>query len=485
MNKSLICLWQIVSLTASVALLILGMGSGSTALTLGDPPPLSGICSESDRFGLWDTGHRIQRYDVSHLHSGWYISTRVHAGRDPPRLAGMIHANLVRISGDGPYQDRACTICPTWEQVRWMARTRPGSLWFIGNEPDRQDYVSANRYAELYHDFYTFLKVEDPTCQVAIGGVVQPTPIRLQYLDMILNAYQDLYGRRMPVDVWNVHNYVLREGATGWGCGIPPGTDETLAIEYGIQDNDNVSYWKAHIVAMREWMRDRGYRDRPLVISEYGTLMPELYGFDQPRVESFMLDTFAWLVAATDTKTGYQADGNRLVQGWVWYSLDEDDLEGFPTRNHLFDPDTRTITELGKAFGAYTESLSMPFPGSVDLNPAAVRLAKAQLGAAGLITATVTAEIYNAGASPAHSVLVRFERDGTPAGEVTTSQVLPGTTQHASVIWPNLVPAVYQVQVHVDPDAQIVECDRFNNSRSVPLLVGQSSPIYLPVLRRN
>ena len=156
---------------------------------------------------------------------------------------------------------------------------------------------------------------------MGVGGVVQPTPIRLQYLDMILDAYQARYGQSMPVDVWNVHNYVLREGATGWGCGIPPGTDEALAIEYSVQDHDDLDYWKAHLVAMRQWMRDRGYRHRPLVITEYGIIMPHFYGFDQPRVQSFMLNTFDWLTTATDPETGYPADGNRLVQGWAWYSL--------------------------------------------------------------------------------------------------------------------------------------------------------------------
>ncbi|MEZ4661306.1 MAG: hypothetical protein R2911_27465 [Caldilineaceae bacterium] len=72
----------------------------------------------------------------------------------------------------------------------------PGDLWILGNEPDRdtQDGRTPDAYAEFYHAVYTFLKARDPTAQVAIGGVVQATPLRLRYLDMVLSAYQALWG---------------------------------------------------------------------------------------------------------------------------------------------------------------------------------------------------------------------------------------------------------------------------------------------------
>ena len=50
----------------------------------------------------------------------------------------------------------------------------------IGNEPDVrwQDNVTPERYAEIYHDIYTFIKERDPGAQVVIGGVAQSTPLR-------------------------------------------------------------------------------------------------------------------------------------------------------------------------------------------------------------------------------------------------------------------------------------------------------------------
>jgi hypothetical protein len=80
------------------------------------------------------------------------------------------------------------------------------------DEPDCiwQDGVTPDRYAEVYHELYYFLKQRDLSCRIAIGGVSQSTPLRLQYLDAILNRYTELYDEKMPVDVWNAHSFMLR-----------------------------------------------------------------------------------------------------------------------------------------------------------------------------------------------------------------------------------------------------------------------------------
>jgi hypothetical protein len=49
--------------------------------------------------------------------------------------------------------------------------------------------------------------------------VVQLTSIRLPYIDVILDAYQTQYAGTVPVVMWSVHSYVLREGAIGQGRG--------------------------------------------------------------------------------------------------------------------------------------------------------------------------------------------------------------------------------------------------------------------------
>lgn len=283
----------------------------------------------------------IADYDVERLGIGWYLNWWVEI--DPPRPESVAFWQMVRLSEEG-YQPDPTTI-------RAAAEANPGSVWLIGNEPDVlwQDNTTPERYAELYHELYHLLKSADPTCQVAIGGVAQPTPLRLAYLDRVLSAYQARYAEPMPVDVWNVHNFVLREERDSWGVGIPPGMDAATGVLYEIEDHDDLEAFQSQILAFRQWMAERGQRDRPLVVSEYGVLMPPDYGFDEARVQAFMYATFDFFLTATDEKAGYPQDDNRLVQWWAWYSLAD---TVYPTGN-LFDLETKTVTPLGAAFAHY------------------------------------------------------------------------------------------------------------------------------------
>ncbi len=125
---------------------------------------------------------------------------------------------------------------------------------------------------------------------------------------------------------------------------------------YEIQDNDNIEIFKGQIRAFRKWMKARGQQNKPLIISEYGVLMPVLYGFDHNRVKAFMYASFDYMLTATDAGLGYPQDGNRLVQRWAWYSLNDqpwDIATGEGFNGNLFDPETGEITPLGKDYGAY------------------------------------------------------------------------------------------------------------------------------------
>jgi hypothetical protein len=435
---------------------------------------------------------------VEQLGAGWHHNFTL--ASDPPHPGGMGFVQTIRVRNDGPYTDKECSTCPTWFTLRNLLAANPGSLWFIGNEQDRQDWVPASRYAEIYHALYRFIKTQDPSSQVGVGGVVQSTPLRLEYLDRIYQAYSDKYGSPLPVDVWNTHNYVLRESAT-WGAGIPPGLDAlapTLAILYDIEDHDLLNRhpadpkkigWKQQIVLMRQWMADHGYRDRPLFVSEYGILMPDHpsypdYDYDYEVVSSFMLATFDWMLSSTDPHIGLPADDNRLVQAWAWYSLDEQ-LEHFPqaiTWYHLFDPETKTISLLGRDFAAYTAGLGGP---SVDLKPTS--LGPTPLPGVGGITdsVTVTLKITNLGADAATNVKVRFESPVLPDRTVTIPSVSPGVQETVSVTWSGLVWGQrYALTATVDSDGKYTECDESNNSLASSILMAEVR-LYLPLLHRG
>ena len=96
-------------------------------------------------------------------------------------------------------------------------------------------------------------------------------------------------------------------------------------------------------------MAARGYGNRPLVVTEYGILMPPDFGFSPDVVAEFMTGTFDFFLSSANGN-GYPADGNRLVQWWFWYSLY--DPGDFPSGN-LYDPNTGEMTAVGQAFRQY------------------------------------------------------------------------------------------------------------------------------------
>jgi hypothetical protein len=296
------------------------------------------------RFGFGVASSTIDRFDVGQLHAGWYLDWS--ADPEPARPGGMEYAQMVSVRGGSAF--------PRDGDLQEIARSNPGSLWLVGNEPDVswQDSLTPVEYAGVYHHVYTLLKDADPTCQVAIAGVAQPTPLRLFYLDLILEAYHDLYGERMPVDVWNVHAFILREERSSWGVDIPPGMTVDEGRLYEIEDHDSLEIFRQQVVDFRRWMEESGERDKPLIVSEYGIVMPAEYGFSQQRVQDFMYATFDFFMTATDPELGYAPDGYRLVQRWLWYSLSD---TVYPTGN-LFDPVTGQITALGLAYGSYVVS---------------------------------------------------------------------------------------------------------------------------------
>ena len=278
----------------------------------------------ADRFGVdvLNGNGTVLEYDVSQLRIGWYHAFQVMA--DPPRPNGIEFVQMIRV-GDGAWP-------PDWDLIADATSRNPGSLWLIGNEPDRayfQDDCTPEVYAARYGECHTFLHDLDPSARVSAAGIVQPSTLRLRWLDLVLQAYETAYGVPMPVDAWNIHVQILPERGT-WGASVPPGLpDGEGAEDYQVNDTANVSIFVTKVILFRTWMRDRGYRDRPLIISEYGVLQPSGYGYlggadpanGDRMLKEYMSGTFDYLLQARDRELGYPQDDHRLVQRWAWYSL--------------------------------------------------------------------------------------------------------------------------------------------------------------------
>lgn len=295
------------------------------------------------RFGISGRREQIASAHQAGLRFGNYISWS--SDVEPPELPGVQFWQMVNISDAGPLQS-----IRTLEEA---IVANPGAIWIVGNEPDViwQDNVPAERYAEIYHDVYLMIKQKDSSAQIAIAGVAQPTPLRLSYLDKVLNTYQALYNQTLPVDIWTVHGFILREEADSWGVGIPPGMDQLQGELYEISDHDDIKIFGQNLLAFRAWMAERGYGDKPLAVTEFGILHPRDYGFPPDVVVDFMVEALDFLMTVAN-ENGYQADDNRLVQWWFWYSVY--DGGDFPTGN-LFDPMQNELTYLGEVYSSYIE----------------------------------------------------------------------------------------------------------------------------------
>ena len=364
---------------ATLAILVMGTATpglaspGVTAVAPSGVPTPSLYAWPNQRVGvgLVRTYGDITTYDVTRLGAGWYAdwTTRL----DPPHPNGMEFVQLIS-TADAAFP-------PNWTTLGQRIAANPGSTWIIGNEPEAafQENHTPAEYAMMYHDIHTFVKGADPTAQVAIAGVIIPSPLRLQWLDMVLSEYETRYGVPMPVDVWNTHMQIVQEVSCSydpsncWGAEIPAGISATHGITMNISDNASYDLFVQLTLAMRTWMNDRGFRDKPLIISEYGVLFPSSYLCDEcgenPAlgdviVASFMTRTFSYMLNTTDPTIGMPADGNRLVQRWMWYTLNDQPYNfetGLGFNGGLFDYRDNvypgTITYFGRVFADFVRPL--------------------------------------------------------------------------------------------------------------------------------
>lgn len=313
------------------------------------------------RFGIGQTRRPILEYnadEIAAMRFGWYLDWG--ARSEAPQPYGMEYVILVRVKQwkdqgnatwtqwcvDCPYAITATgaytfSVTPNANQIRVIASARPGAVWLIGNEIERRDWYVGRQdeivpelYAQAYHDIHATIKSADQTAQVAVGGLIEATPLRLQYLDRVWNTYQTTFSTTMPVDIWNIHAFVLQEKSCEafpsdcWGADIPAGLPDQQGMLYSWLDNRSFARAKDQIIAMRSWMKNKEQQDKPLLISEYGVNFPDWVspGSFTPEIvrDRFMYPSFNYFLNETDANLGYPADSYRMVQRWNWYSLDDD-----------------------------------------------------------------------------------------------------------------------------------------------------------------
>jgi len=348
---------------------------------------------------------------------GHYINFRADpVGKPVPEAVVLIpQVRMQQDREDGQFLPSYTVVPPLTMQEDGLGPIildNPGGLWILGNEPDVansvQDNMMPNMYAVAYHDVYHFIKQIDPYAHIAFAGLSMMTPGRLQYLDIVWGAYLQEYGTTMPVDVWNMHLYILPEvgfdedGNPRHSDGkIALGTDPALAkrepngpvdIEcpkddvYCRAEHDSFSIFKEQILAMRSWMKDHEQQNKPLMLSEFSQLYPfvdyddpvnptqcflmDEYGqcFTQARVTSYLSKTMNYLETAKNQNLGYPADEYRLVQQYAWYSMwTGSEMSGASSNLLVDDYDNyaadapNALTQIGRDYGTRVFSRETTF----------------------------------------------------------------------------------------------------------------------------
>lgn len=447
----------------------------------------------------YGTAAKTEEFDILPiLGAGWVLDFNKPSWPDsaPANDAERVHMiwTQQRKTESGVYLPEYYTV-PLDAQLADYIRNHPGRLWIVGNEVDRgpqpgeisggQGDMFPEIYAEAYHDVQAFIKANDPTARVAISGLVEVTPGRLQYLDKTWNAYLAKYGAPMPVDVWNMHIYIMPEvtpnGEPNGFANVAVGTDPALGKRgsggsssvcsdpdvYCLAEHDDLSIFAEQVVAMRQWMKDHGQQQKPLILSEYSILYyystnycyPDEYGncFSPDRINQFMDGTFDYLENTKSTTLGYAIDDNRLVQQWLWFSVH---YGGPGSSSNLVKDDLKTLTKVGENYRNHVQNK----PLSVNLVVGNVPQVVATIGPGGTAAAELTVKFRNNGNTTVYSPFrVTFYKDEALTQEIDSVMVSPELRgcatdlEIATVEWPGLGPGLHKFWVHIDSDNVIAE----------------------------
>jgi hypothetical protein len=458
------------------------------------------------RLGVGVTRNPLATYDITPFKTGWYVDWRARIVPGSESYSGVEYYQTLRVRQDRGPDGAYLSTYRIWPALNFgpgglgpIVQANPGNVWLVGNEPDSthgQDDTMPDMYARIYHAAYDFIKGIDPTAKVANAAVIMPTPLRLRYLDMVLASYRAQFGSPMPVDVWNMHFYIIREVKGEWGGDFPPGVDDPIGREYTLRDHVDINIFKSLVMDFRSWLNQNGYLNKPLIVTEWGVLMPLWFlsneGVTQGDVENFLRDAAQFMDVTTNSILGYSADSYRLVQRNALYSLDDDGTfdDGFDRWGSYLMRSTSpyTMTTLG-AF--YRDQIAANRQPTIDLLPYRVSSPPDQLVSAGEpISPLIKISIANAGNSrPASWPSVRFYdvTDGQRVQigpEVFAAPVTGcGTQTEVSFIWSGLTPGLHLLSVEVNLDGQIPEADLENNRRTFSVFVFRGS-LYLPLVTR-
>jgi hypothetical protein len=327
-----------------------------------------------------------------------------------------------------------------------------------------------------------------------------------------------LFGTAIPVDVWNLHLYVLPEvdpagqpnGIANVALGTNPalGRRESggnaalcpLAEVYCIAEHDDLDVFMEQIITMRSWMKEHGQQYKPLILSEFSILYPYVVSngncwvqdengscFTQQRVTDFLAGTFNYLYNAADPELGYPEDGYRLVQQSLWFSVNNDNGVGYVS-NLVND---NALSQPGQAFASYVNSL----PVQINLFQDGVNNPVVDTGGGSTATANLSVNVRNNGhITPPNNFFVTFYKNAEMSQPIATAPIFgPGPEnggmtgcarmmRTASVNWSNLSPGVHRFWVKIDSTNSVLESNESDNF-GTGIVIVNGNQVFLPAAR--
>jgi len=457
------------------------------------PEPAQATSNAACRFGITSV-HGTDGYDIASIGVGSYLDWVPTSNSNLP--AGMEYVRTLRVRND--------LYANTLANLNSWVSSHTGSVWLVGNEPDTtyggQDALIPEVYAERFYALASQIRSLDPTAKIGFGTIVQPTPIRMRYLDRAWARLDDadLAGTQAAasalIDIWSIHSFILNEEPyPEWGTGIPPGFESDYLdaiVITNFAETYSIAKFQQRITAFRTWMAGKGERDKPLWITEYGSLFPPI---DPPGINyenvsdqdttNYMLATFNYLLGAADPTTGMTSDGNRLVQRWFWYSLND---HRYTFGGSLFDPDNgKSLTPVvGAAFKAY-QNFTYAQP---DLFPTSVFTYPVNFAAGGtLVNYRLNITIGNEiSADTGSTATVNIYVGGTQiAGPISNPNVQRcGGRTMISVAWQNVTPLQdYTIHVEVTPIG-VLDSNPGNNQADFEVYTELPELFFLPLVTK-
>jgi len=208
--------------------------------------------------------------------------------------------------------------------------------------------------------------------------------------------------------------------------------------------------------------------------------------FTQSRVTTFLNKSFSYLNTDSDPGIGLPMDHNRLVQQWLWFSLNL--RVGAGTVSNLLTDDLSALTQPGRA---YRDVVAAQIPSvNLFLDPLPATVAGSIWPVTGTGTARLVATVRNNG-NTATTVpfTVTFYADQArlwPIGSVQIPARLDGCTTSKVTVrvdWTGLTVGKHSYWVYADSGQSIAETDETDNITSGTAEIF-AHRIVLPVLRK-